>query len=168
MRPIVAADLMTPDVLSVPETMGLGELSAFLLDHQISGVVVRDEEGQPVGVVSLTDLAAVTADAADAADIGDTADSPPASNGSAFYLQAEDPGIDPAGLEEAGSAGEGLTAGDIMTPQIYSVAIDATVSEIARTLLEESLHRLLVFDDAELVGIVSVSDLLGLLIEEDG
>ena len=70
MRPIVAADLMTPDVLSVPETMGLGELSAFLLDHQISGVVVRDEEGQPVGVVSLTDLAAVTADAADAAAEG--------------------------------------------------------------------------------------------------
>lgn len=165
MRPIVAADLMTPDVLSVPETMGLGELSAFLLDHEISGVVVRDEESQPSGVVSLTDLAAVTADATNTAETGDT---PPASNGSAFYLQAGDPEIDPAGLEEVGAAGEGLTAGDIMTPQIYSVAIDATVSEIARTLLEERLHRLLVFDDAELVGIVSVSDLLGLLIEEDG
>ena len=161
MRPIVAADLMTPDVLSVPEGMGLAELSAFLLDHEISGAVVRDGNGQPVGVVSLTDLAAVTADTADGVEV------PATQEGSAFYHHAGDPEIDPSGLEGVGSAGEGLTAADIMTPQIYSVAIDATVSEIARTLLDEHLHRLLVFDETELVGIVSASDLLGLLIEED-
>lgn len=158
MRPIVAADLMTPEVLSVPEDMGLTALAAFLLDHEISGAVVRDEEGQPVGVVSLTDLVAVTADSADL---------PPDLEVSGFYQHTGPGELDPGGLELVESAADGLTAGDIMTPQVYSVAIDATVSEIARTLLEGHLHRLLVFDGDELVGIVSASDLLGLLVDED-
>ena len=159
MRPIVAADLMTPDVLSVPGPMGLTELATFLLDHEISGAVVRDEEERPIGVVSLTDLVAVTAD---------NAEIPPAPEVSGFYRHTGSGGIDQSGLEQVGSAADGLTAADIMTPQVYSVAIDATVSEIARTLLEGHLHRLLVFDGPKLVGIVSASDLLGLLIEEEG
>lgn len=158
MRPIVAADLMTPDVLSVPDRMGLADLAAFLLDHEISGAVVRDEEGQPIGVVSLTDLVAVAADSVEV---------PAAHDVAGFYRHTGGHELDPSDLDEVGDAEDGLTAADIMTPQIYSVSIDATVSEIARTLLEGHLHRLLVFDGDELAGIVSASDLLGLLIDEE-
>lgn len=158
MRPIVAADLMTPEVLSVAADMDLGELAAFLVDHEISGAVVRDDRGQPIGVVSLTDLAAA---AADNAELG------PREEISAYYQPAAGATIDPAELEEMESGVDGLTASDIMTPQVYSVSIDATVSEVARTLLDGHLHRLLVLDEDELVGVISVSDLLGLLVEED-
>ena len=158
MRPIVAADLMTPEVLSVPETMGLAELAAFLLDNEISGAVVRDTDERPVGVVSLTDLAAVTAD---------SAEQPSAQELSGFYRHTGSGELARGELERVESASDGLTAADIMTPQVYSVALDASVSEVARTLLDGHLHRVLVVDGDDLVGIVSASDLLGLLIEED-
>ena len=158
MRPIVAADLMTPDVLSVPEAMGLSELAAFLLDNEISGAVVRDADERPVGVVSLTDLAAVTAD---------SGEQPAAQEMSGFYQHTGDGELGRGELARVETAGDGLTAADIMTPQVYSVPIDAAVSEVARTLLDGHLHRVLVVDGDDLVGIVSASDLLGLLIEED-
>ena len=57
--------------------------------------------------------------------------------------------------------------GDVMTPEVYSVSEDATVSEIAATMVDYHLHRLLVTRADEPVGIISTSDLLGLLIDED-
>ena len=155
MRPIVASDLMTPEVLAVSAELSVAELAAFLVDNEISGAIVNDSEGHPVGVVSLTDIAAVTA------DHGDLPVDPEISG---FYQRRPDPSLD---LEGVDAAVDGLRVADIMTPQVYSVDVDATVSEIARTLLDDHLHRLLVVDGEELVGIVSASDLLGLLIDEE-
>ncbi len=53
-----------------------------------------------------------------------------------------------------------------MTPTVYSVPEDATVPEIASMMLSGHLHRLLVTRDDRPIGIVSTSDLLGLLVEE--
>ena len=55
---------------------------------------------------------------------------------------------------------------DIMTPAVYAVAEDATVSEVASMMLKEHLHRVLVTQGEKVVGIISTSDLLGLLIDE--
>ena len=55
---------------------------------------------------------------------------------------------------------------DIMTPTVFSVGEDATVAEIASVMLRGHLHRLLVTRDERPVGIVSTSDLLGLMVEE--
>jgi CBS domain-containing protein len=54
-----------------------------------------------------------------------------------------------------------------MTPEVYTVAEDTPVAELAETLVEEHVHRLLVLREEKVVGIVSTSDLLGLLIEEE-
>lgn len=59
-----------------------------------------------------------------------------------------------------------VTAAEIMTPDIVSVRHDAEVAEVAQVLLDQHLHRLLVSDRDRMVGIVSTSDLLGLLVEE--
>jgi CBS domain-containing protein len=59
------------------------------------------------------------------------------------------------------------TVADVMTPEVYSVPEDATVPEIASTLLDNHLHRLLVIRDDQPAGIISTSDLLGLLVDED-
>ncbi len=53
-----------------------------------------------------------------------------------------------------------------MTPAIDSVSEDATVSEVASRMLDSHVHRLLVTRDGKPVGIVTTSDLLGLLIDE--
>ena len=54
-----------------------------------------------------------------------------------------------------------------MTTEIQSVAEDATVSEVAMAMLKGHLHRLLVLRDGRVVGIISTSDLLGLLIDQE-
>ncbi len=56
---------------------------------------------------------------------------------------------------------------DIMTPGVISVSEEATVSEVASTMLDNHLHRLLVTRSGKPLGIISTSDLLGLLIDED-
>ena len=61
---------------------------------------------------------------------------------------------------------EDLQVGEIMTPTVFSVGEDASVSEIASLMLRGHLHRLLVTRDERPVGIVSTSDLLGLMVEE--
>ena len=55
---------------------------------------------------------------------------------------------------------------DIMTPTVYSVDEEALVSEIASLMLDQHLHRVLVTRGEKVVGIVTTSDLLGLLVEE--
>jgi CBS domain-containing protein len=59
-----------------------------------------------------------------------------------------------------------LLVRDIMTPSVYSVTEDATVSEVASRMLDSHVHRLLVLREGKPVGIVTTSDLLGLLVDE--
>lgn len=63
---------------------------------------------------------------------------------------------------------ERLTVAEIMTPALYTIDENATVSEVASTMLDGHVHRLLVTGEKpdSVVGIVSTSDLLGLLVEE--
>jgi len=156
MRPITARDLMNPDVLTVDATMTVRELAAFLVENEISGAPVEDGEGRLVGVVSLADLAAASAGGRDGA-----------STPHAFAHQGFDtaPSAELAALE---IDDESLTVADIMTPALYTIDEHATVSEVASTMLDGHVHRLLVTgsEPDTVVGILSTSDLLGLLIEE--
>ncbi len=67
----------------------------------------------------------------------------------------------------AGTFSTSHTVAEIMTPDIQSVPEEAMVSEVASLMLEDHLHRVLVVRDDQPVGIVSTSDLLGLLVDED-
>jgi CBS domain-containing protein len=154
MRPITAADLMNPKVLAVREDMTLRELAAYLIHHQITGAPVEDGAGRLVGVVSTVDIAeAMLAGPADAAADADLGSGPG---------PAAEPGV--AGSEEDGE--DDVLVRDIMTPAIESVPEDATVSEVASRMLDSHVHRLLVTRDGKPVGIITTSDLLGLLIDE--
>jgi CBS domain-containing protein len=50
---------------------------------------------------------------------------------------------------------------EIMTPRAQVVSIDMDVAEAARTMLYLEIHRLFVVDGAELVGVISQSDIAG-------
>lgn len=66
----------------------------------------------------------------------------------------------------AGRGGEVVVA-DVMTPGVFSISEDATVSEIASAMLDRHLHRVVVTRQDEPIGIISTSDLLGLLVDEE-
>ncbi|HEV8579370.1 MAG TPA: CBS domain-containing protein [Thermoanaerobaculia bacterium] len=154
MRPITASDLMNPKVLTVRDDMGVRDLASFLIENEISGAPVADAEGRLVGVVSLVDIAAVTS----GVDRHRT-------DGSGFFGPDWDDGLDEEEMEDLDQ--DGLRVADIMTPQIFSVPEDATVSQIASLMLKGHLHRLLVTREDRAIGIITTSDLLGLLVGED-
>ena len=156
MRPITASDLMNPEVLTVRDDMMVRELAAFLIENEISGAPVEDGEGRLVGVVSMIDIVAATSGEGQRA-----ADSP------GFFGPDWDDGLDEEDVEDLPLDQDGLRVADIMNPRIYSVNEDATVSEIASLMLKGHLHRLLVTREDRAVGIVTTSDLLGLLVGED-
>jgi CBS domain-containing protein len=146
-----ARDLMTLDVLFVHDDMTLEELAAFLTDHEISGAAVRDRDGNPVGVVSLTDLAGVARGGG--AAVAQVA-------GGNFYDQSWEDVLDEWDAVTITLPQGETRVADIMTPTILTVEADAPVHEIARTMLDSHVHRLLVRERGELVGIVTTSDLL--------
>ncbi|HEX5716932.1 MAG TPA: CBS domain-containing protein [Thermoanaerobaculia bacterium] len=155
MRPITAADVMNPNVLMVQEDMTVGELASFLVESEISGAPVVDPEGRLVGVVSVTDLARSAADR-------------PHPD---FFVSEWGGTLSRDKIEEL-RFGERfdeeteIRVRDIMTPAIYSVDAETPIPEVAETLINSHIHRLLVTSGERVVGIVTSSDLLGLLVRE--
>ena len=149
---------MTPEILSVDEATSLQELATYLVEHEVTGVVVTGEDGTPIGVVSSTDIAAAAANA------GDSLEDRASRRG--FYDEGGSDTFDDSDLVGIRVDDEDLTAGDIMTPEIFSVTVETPISEVARLLVDSHIHRLLVTENDEFVGIITTSDLLGLLVEE--
>ena len=154
MRLITAADLMNPRVLTVREDLTVRELANVLVENEISGAPVEDRSGKLVGVVSLTDIAAALADDEEETEGGD------------YFVSEWGDGMSREEIEELGLDEAELTVVDIMTPEVFTVREDTPVSEIAEAMIQNHVHRILVTREDRVVGIISTSDLLGLLVEE--
>lgn len=158
MRPITAADVMNPNVLVVQEDMTVEELASFLVENEISGAPVEDSAGRLVGVVSVTDLARSVAQGTDPAADRSSPD---------FFVREWGDTLSRDEVEELRFGQENeLRVRDIMTPGVYSVDAQTPIPEVAETLIHSHIHRLLVTSDEKVVGIVTTSDLLGLLVRE--
>ena len=156
MRDITARDLMNPEVLTVLDSMSVRELARFLTGKQISGAPVVDEDGNLVGVVSVTDVAAAASN--------EVAIAPERRNPD-FYLRDLEQAYSEEDLQGFHIEQEDLPVRQIMTPTVYSVDEDSSVPEIAHMMLDGHLHRILVTSGGNAVGIISTSDLLGLLVD---
>lgn len=154
MTQLTVRDVMNPDLLSIDETTSLPQVAEFLLDHEISGVAVRDSSGELVGVVSLTDLAAASTEGE-----GREVDRP----SDDYFQRAWFEDAEPEELVGLRVGGDERTAGDIMNRALYTVSADAPVSEAAEVMLDSHIHRLLVTDAGTVMGVVTTSDLLRLL-----
>jgi CBS domain-containing protein len=65
------------------------------------------------------------------------------------------------------SAGEDEpTARDAMSRELVSVPSSATISEIANVMRSQRIHRVLVIDNKELLGVITTFDLLQALISQ--
>ena len=59
----------------------------------------------------------------------------------------------------------GSTVADIMTEDVVTVSIDEPVAKVARTMIEQRVHRVIVIDGERTIrGIVTTFDLLKLLV----
>jgi CBS domain-containing protein len=127
----VVSEHMTASVVSVLETTSLDGVLQVLRQKDISCVLVTTSAGEPVGVVSLTDLARVSK-----LEGGSWHDGP-------MKILPPD-----------------RTAKDIMKAPLVTVPADADVSVAARTMLEHRVHRVFATRDARVVGVFSTRDAL--------
>ena len=140
-----ACDVMQTHVIAVGPLDPLAQVERLFTDEGIHGAPVVEDGGRVLGVISASDLIRAAADERDSA------------RGS------------PSGLDDPSRSLETRwdlardCAEDVMTDGVICVAPDATVSEVARTLREQQVHRVLVMAEGEVIGIISSFDLLRIL-----
>lgn len=83
-------------------------------------------------------------------------------------LLCSDPAAFPTDWQIIEGENRPLNVRDVMTTVVRTVSPETTVPQLARQMLEEGVHRLLVTDDSgSLLGIVSADDLLQVLAHID-
>lgn len=147
-----AADLMTPNPITVSEAANLQEASALLTDMGISAVAVLDREGRPTGVLSRTDIVRHDRETARHLSLAPE-----------FYDQADLTLATGEHLEHGFQVEKGTTTsvGEIMTPDVFSVTPETPAELVVEKMLGLRVHRLFVIDRyGFLVGVISALDVL--------
>jgi CBS domain-containing protein len=147
-----AADLMTSRPLSVRETATVKEAVAFLTDHGISAAPVIDYAGQPVGVLSRSDVIVHAREQVDY-----LAPAPEFYNQSELTTEAGESLRDGFQVEKT----DLTTVHDLMTPVIFSVSPRTLAGKVVEQMVDLKVHRLFVVDEnGVLVGVISALDVL--------
>lgn len=145
---LTARDVMQPNVITVSEDMLVSELASLLLSKGFSGAPVSDTTGTLVGVVSYADIAAYS--------VARTEVRP------TYYrdLWADEEILEGFTVEDFDLSAR---VRDIMTPAIYQVPETAPVEQVVELMRSARIHRVLVTSQNDLAGIITTTDLIGLI-----
>jgi len=140
-----AADLMTRDVVMIPQHMSLRAAAHRLAQASISGAPVVDSKGRCVGVLSATDYVHWAENAQPAFREKHVMGGPVCSEWQIVDLEM-------------------LPTNEVteyMTPDPVTVTPATPITELARRMLDAHIHRLIVVDREGMpVGVVSSTDIL--------
>lgn len=153
----LARHIMESDVVTVSPEASLHDVYALFDAESISGAPVVDARGELVGVISSRDLVRVANES-----------QTPAGDSRRYYrsMDTDDERQWLIDLEPQEAPASDRSVRDVMTRDIISVPIDASVQEMASLMVANHIHRVLVIDEErhdQLVGIVSIFDLVELL-----
>lgn len=145
-----AEELMTSNPISLRKGATVHEAIALLTDRNFDAAPVIDENGRPIGVVTVTDILVHDREYARYLKSGDVASRADARDEAARL--PEDFGIEVV---------DRTPVEDIMTPTVFTVDADTTAAEVVRRMLDLKVHHLFVADrDGVLVGVISTCDIL--------
>jgi len=132
-HPHTAADLMTPNPVTLPETTPLAEAAAVMADRGLKRIPVVDAQQRLVGMVSRSDLLATVAEG--------------------LRQRPATPIRQPDGAPK--------TVGAIMITDIPTVQPDTPLAETLDRLLETDKRRVIVVDgERRVVGIITDGDVM--------
>jgi CBS domain-containing protein len=153
-----AEDVMSAPVVTVGVDTTVEEAARILSEQEMSGALVSDHRGAPVGVVSLYDLVSYLA---------------------GLKLPREEPGgFYRHSYPDFGETGEGwqatveelpeeplneLLVEEIMTGGIIAVPPTLPLRDVAKLMAERHIHRVFVSGKEGPVGVISTMDVLGAL-----
>ena len=148
---LTAREIMTPHVKSVPESWTMQQFAAFLSENGISGSPVVNDQGDIIGIATLSDIAD-------------------------FHLNKVthnyESRMTPEEIKEARRLRQFIfeemqkipvEVRDIMTPIVFSVTESTPVTEVAQVMMKEHLHRIFVKREDKVVGIITSYDMLRII-----
>lgn len=142
---LTAADLMSSDLLLVPRCMSLPTAARMLSRHGVTGAPVVNDDGVCIGVISAMDFVR-WAEGPKAFDRGNNQVEPFCSS---WQMPASHSEKGPTKVE------------DLMSPDPVVVSGDCPIARLARLMLDEHIHRVVVVDEAKRPeGIVTSLDIL--------
>jgi CBS domain-containing protein len=128
---MTAADLMSPNPVSISAEATVPEAIALLTERGMSAAPVIEESGRAVGVVSKADILIHEREA------------------TRLSRGAGGAGADPTRVR------------DIMTPAVFSVTPETPADSVVEQMLTLNVHQLYVVDDDQaVIGAVTVHDIL--------
>lgn len=150
-RRLTARDVMHTEMLTVSRNTALSEIERLLGEHRIGGVPVTDEAGHILGIVSMRDL------------LERYSQDPDTRPGRGSFRVSEQDlntsdGDDDLDFDRPASGED--TAADIMNADVHSVTPDTRADEVARTMIERRIHRVLVEEKGRYIGLITSFDLL--------
>lgn len=152
---LTAGQVMRRSIQTVPKSLSLPALERAFVSSGLSGFPVLDN-GELVGVVSRADVVSQL-----------NAEEEIAARTSDFYRDAEGFHEIPVQSEaqvakRVGERMHELTVADVMHTQIHAVDPDQSLRDVACTLVEHDIHRVLVTRDRQLLGLISTADFVRL------
>jgi CBS-domain-containing membrane protein len=142
---LTAADLMSRDVVTIPRAMSLHGAAHLLSQAQVSGAPVVDDLGRCIGVVSTTDFMQWMATA-------DRAERCACSDAHSFHSAWEMVDVEELPADEVGGH---------MTADPVVVSPGTSIAELARSMIDAHIHRIIVVDGKRRpIGVVSSTDIL--------
>lgn len=155
MRPLTlkartAQDLMSTDLISLRRDASVHEAIALMTDRNFHSAPIIDDNGRPVGVITVTDILIHDREYVRFLKTGDMT-----------------PRLDLRNIGEELPADMGIEVvdrtcvEDVMTPAVFTVDQLTPASDVVRKLLDLKVHHLFVSDqDGTLIGVISASDIL--------
>jgi CBS domain-containing protein len=154
MQQAKARDVMQTSVLSVAPEMPLTKVAQLFVEEGIHGAPVVDEMERLLGVVSVVDLLRAV----------EEEHTSPSTTSTYFREMLEFSGPDWSSVPEDFQDRLGqLTVADAMQTSVVTVSEDTAVSDVAKAMRANQIHRVIVVRGEQMVGIVSSLDLVGLL-----
>ncbi len=140
---ITAADLMSAPITSIPHDMLLKEAGHLLIRSSITGAPVVDADGNCIGILSASDFVGW-------AEAGGEMEEQKA--GVSF--------IAPWGEVVSLDACEGCIVSRFMTKQPVTVPATMPIGDVAKSMINAHIHRVLVSENNRPCGIISSIDIV--------
>ncbi len=141
-----AKDIMTSNVITVMKEDKIEKAIKLLLENNITGLPVLDEQNQVVGIITEGDLMYRGTDI-----------KPPR------YLAIFDSYIfidNPNKFEKQLKKMTGMYVGDVMTEPVVVAQADQSVADVASLMTKHKVNRVPVVEDNKLIGIISRRDII--------
>ena len=138
-------DLMTTDILTVGPEASLKEAARRMLEGEISGLPVINDDGNLVGIITEADFMATEAD----------------------RRVTRRAGLLRLLVRDAEIPSHERLVGDVMTADVKVIGPESDHAEAARLMEKEGIKRIPVVADGQLIGLIARADMLKAYVRSD-